>query len=273
MTPQHLVKSTTLRRLALPPAFLAPFLWLALSEGTARAQPQVTEFEDAEIFFELNATDGDVGIQAFLDGEAWREVHIQGPNRRKIFQVSGKGGLKELGLTELFFESNEPELKELSFAEHLLLFPEGEYVFEGRTVEHSRLIGIAELTADLPCPTEIISPAEDEEVAIDELTIRWTPVPGVFDPDTGVCTGQDGVELASFQVVVELENEPEDLLRVFSVDLPPDATELPVPQEFLAEGTEVPGTEFKVEVLAIEAGGNKTITERSFAVLDTLAGN
>jgi hypothetical protein len=269
MTPQNLANATTLRRLALPLAVIGAFLWPAFfSAGSATAQQQVTELEDADVFFELNATDGDVGIQAFLDGDAWREVGIQDPDGRKIVDVTGKGGLKELGLTELFFESDEPELAELPFAELLLLFPEGEYTFEGRTVEHSKLVGTDELTADLPCPVEIISPVEDEEVPVDALTIRWTPVPGVFDPDTSVCTSEDEVELVGFQVVVELENEAENLLRVFSVDLPPDATELPVPEEFLVEAMEVPGTEVKVEILAIEASGNKTITERPFAVLE-----
>ena len=128
MTPQNLANATTLRRSALPLAVIGVFLWPAFfSAGSATAQQQVTELEDADVFFELNATDGDVGIQAFLDGDAWRRVGIQAPDGRKIVDVTGNGGLKELGLTELFFESDEPELDELSFAELLLLFPEGEY--------------------------------------------------------------------------------------------------------------------------------------------------
>jgi hypothetical protein len=49
------------------------------------------------------------------------------------------------------------------------------------------------------------------------------------------------------------------VLRVFSADLPATATELPVPAEFVQ-----PGTVYKVEVLAIEAGGNQTLTELTF---------
>jgi Integrase core domain len=52
-----------------------------------------------------------------------------------------------------------------------------------------------------------------------------------------------------------------DPLRVLSVDLPARARRLPVPWAFLQRGTE-----YKVEVLAIEAGGNQTLTEIAFTV-------
>jgi hypothetical protein len=53
----------------------------------------------------------------------------------------------------------------------------------------------------------------------------------------------------------------EDPLRVLSVDLPARARRLAVPAEFLQRGTE-----YKAEVLAIEAGGNQTLTEVAFTV-------
>ncbi len=49
--------------------------------------------------------------------------------------------------------------------------------------------------------------------------------------------------------------------RTLSADLPANARKLTVPSDFLQ-----PGTEYKVEVLAIEASGNQTLSERSFAV-------
>ena len=37
------------------------------------------EFEEAGLFFELNHTDGDLGLQGFVDGEAWKSLEIAGP--------------------------------------------------------------------------------------------------------------------------------------------------------------------------------------------------
>jgi hypothetical protein len=65
------------------------------------------------------------------------------------------------------------------------------------------------------------------------------------------------VDIVGYQVVVTRE----DPLRVLSVDLPARARRLPVPAEFLQRGTE-----YKAEVLAIEASGNQTLTEIAFTV-------
>ena len=48
-------------------------------------------------------------------------------------------------------------------------------------------------------------------------------------------------------------------LRVFSADVGPETTSVTVAPEFMA-----PGTEYKFEVLAIEASGNQTISKREF---------
>ncbi|MGH3476901.1 MAG: fibronectin type III domain-containing protein [Nocardioidaceae bacterium] len=72
-----------------------------------------------------------------------------------------------------------------------------------------------------------------------------------------------GVEIVSYQVIVERENP----LRVFSVDLPATTTSVTIPAEFLE-----PGTQYKVEVLAIEASGNQTITEVEFTTMQPRLG-
>lgn len=51
----------------------------------------------------------------------------------------------------------------------------------------------------------------------------------------------------------------ENPLRIFSVDLSGTATSVRVPTESLERNVR-----YKFEVLAIEAGGNQTLTERSF---------
>jgi len=57
--------------------------------------------------------------------------------------------------------------------------------------------------------------------------------------------------------VIVAQEEP--VPRVFKTDLPTSKSTMPVPEEFLEDGTE-----YKLEVLAIEASGNQTITEGAF---------
>ncbi len=66
-----------------------------------------------------------------------------------------------------------------------------------------------------------------------------------------------GIEIIGYQVLV-VRDKP---LRVFSADLPATATKIRVPAEFLEAGVE-----YKVEVLAIEANRNQTLSEVTFSI-------
>ena len=90
-------------------------------------------FDEAELFFELNNTDGDLGIHASIDGEPWKRLSIEDPNGRRILKIGASGRLRSQGLTQLFFESAEPVFAELSPATFFARFPEGIYEIEGRT--------------------------------------------------------------------------------------------------------------------------------------------
>ena len=79
----------------------------------------------------------------------------------------------------------------------------------------------------------------------DDVVARWAPVT------------EPGIEIEGYRAIVERE----DPLRVFNADLPASVTSVTVPPEFLE-----PGTEFKLEVQAIEANGNQTISEHNFRV-------
>jgi hypothetical protein len=210
-------------------------------------------FEDSRIKIEFNSTAEDVGIQVFLDGEAWKKVRILSPDG-KIFQVNGKGTLKGLGLTELFFESEEPTLDDLPLNDFLALFPEGEYQFQGITVDGGSQVGTATLTHNIPCGPIIVAPADGDTVDPSNTKIEWESVTNKVNLSTGQCGGEAS-EIVGYQVIVERENP----LRTFSVDLPSSATDVTVPPEFLESGTE-----YKLEVLAIEVSGNQTISESFF---------
>jgi hypothetical protein len=239
---------------------LALFLMVVFVLSSEAAAPKVgakkgrIPFEASRIIIEFNSTAQDVGIQVFLDGEAWKKVQIVGPDG-KITEIMGKGNVRNIGLSELFFEGDEPALADLPLDQFLALFPEGEYKFFGKGVEGEDLTGTATFTHVIPCGPEIVSPPEGAELDPNNIVIKWNAVPHKVNLETGKCDDASNIEILGYQVTVERENP----LRTFSVDLPASVTRVRVPRTFLE-----PGTEYKIEVLAIETGRNQTITESFF---------
>jgi hypothetical protein len=215
------------------------------ADGTATTQRPL-ELAKSDLFIEINATDGDAGLQLDLDGEPWSQLAIFDPNGRRVMEVAGQGRLRGYGLTGLTFESAEPPFDEVPFARFRARFPEGRYVFRGRTVEGRPLVGAARLTHHIPKGPVLVFPAEDAVVAPEQLVIRWR---AAGEPR--------GVEIVRYQVIVIHERSD----REVAIDLPATATSATVPPEFLS-----PAGEYKVEVLARERSGNQTITEVPFTV-------
>lgn len=262
LPPKSLRRGVATRRLALllvAPAILA---WPVLASSPAAA----IEFDEADIFFELNATDRDVGVHVSLDAESWKELRIDGPGAKRIAEVSPRGNLGKVGLTELFFEGEEPSLVEVPFWRFLQMVPAGTYTFLGTTVGGQPLRSTDRLTTDIPCPVPVVSPQADEEVPVEALVIKWRAAPGVYNPDTRRCDAARDVGLVGYQVIVDVENDERGINRQLVVELPPKATQLSVTSGFLRAAAELSGTEFSLEILAIEDSGNKTITERNFDV-------
>lgn len=198
-----------------------------------------------KIIFEFNSTGQDLGVQVSLDGEPWNVVKIVNPKGRTIFEVEGKGNLKKFGLTELFFESHEPSILEVPIAEIFDRFPEGDYKFTGRTVDGDILVGTATLNHRIPAGPVIVSPAAGAEVDRNNVVIAWT---------SG--NSAQGIQIGGFQVIVDGGSPA----RRLDVVLPAATTSMKVPPEFLEAGKP-----YKFEVLAIEIGGNQSITEGEFS--------
>ena len=112
-------------------------LALALASPTSGvwAEDDGIPFSEAHLFFELNNTDGDLGIHALIDGDAWKKLEIEDPRERKMLDVRVSGRLQKQGLTEIFFESAEPTFDELSPQKFFRRFKEGIYEIEGKTLE------------------------------------------------------------------------------------------------------------------------------------------
>ncbi len=231
-------------------------------------------FDVAEIFFELNNTDGDLGIHALIDGGPWKRLQIEDPHERRMLAVAVRGRLRRQGLTEFFFESAEPTFDELPPATFFRRFPAGTYEVEGLTLNGEELESEAEITHVIPAPpnptvngTSAALQCDDEEPGYDaptvggDVVIAWDPVTHSH-PSLGHPQNAPVVEIHNYQVVVEAEIElpgGEEFASVFSVILPPDVTEMTIPEEFLEQSDT-----FKYEVLAREASYNQTAIESCF---------
>jgi len=225
---------------------LFPLLGLlaVLSSGVtsdAKNNHKTIPFDEIDFFFELNDTDEDLGVQLDLGAEPWKRLKIIDPCGNKIMDVAGRGSLKEFGLSSLFFESNEPNFEDMSKEEILELFPEGEYKFVGWTVEGEKLKGFATLTHDLPGAAVICEPEDGEEVDSEDVVVTWKSV-----------TTPTGIKIESYQVIVTNDEDPR---FEYNVRMPADANSLSVPAEFFE-----PGTEYELEILAVEESGNQTIS-------------
>lgn len=226
-------------------------------------------YAEAEIFFELNNTDGDLGIHALIDGDEWNSLRIEDPYERMMLNIRVKGRLRRQGLTEIFFESAEPTFDELPPDHFFHRFPEGEYEIEGRTLDWEELESVTELTHVMPAPPAptVNGMAFDQDCEDDVVTTVTAPVeitwPAVTmshpDANGGGASVQPPVpvEINNYELVVEILDE--DVESTFVIMLPPDVTTVSLPQQF----TDL-GTEFKYEVLAREESFNQTAVESCF---------
>ena len=141
MTHTRSKNNGTKRQIRMLAILIVPVLALIL--GTAApelwADDEEIPFDEAELFFELNDTDGDLGIHALIDGDAWKKLEIEDPRERKMLTVHVQGRLRRQGLTEIFFESAEPTFDELSPEDFFKRFPKGTYEIEGTTLEGEEL--------------------------------------------------------------------------------------------------------------------------------------
>ncbi len=246
--------------------YLVPFALTALLIAAAPAQG-ATPFDEADVFLELNHTDGDLGIHAKIDGDAWKKLTLASPDGKEKLRVVASGTLKNHGLTELFFESAEPGFDEVSPEKVLSRFKEGDWVISGVTIENDELRSVDRLSHVLPAPPSGITisgvPAADSCDAAslpsvsEPVIVDWDPVTRSH-PSIGK-TGP--IEIVSYQFIVEFEHPVFGDLN-FSVILPPDTTEFEVPSEFVA----LSDGELKFEILAREEHGNQTAIESCFEV-------
>ncbi len=230
---------------------------------SATCPSQGDEWEVAKLYIEHNATDVDTGVHGFFGGEAWAELCIWDPDGNQIFLVDPQAQLGDLTVADFFFESREPPGDEYSVDDLLADFPEGTYTVGGTDFEGVARFGEATFTHDIPVEPEITAPAlvEDPEDTSDtvvpdgDLLVTWEPV-------TETLAGE-AVAITGYEVIITMEEfeDPDGLSHpIYDVHVPPDFTELMVPDAFL-----LPDTVYELEVLALERSGNQTIALGFFA--------
>lgn len=234
-----------------------------VSPGTGQAAAPPEEFDEAQLFFELNDTDEDLGLHGFVDGGPYRILKLRAP-KGSLLNLSAKGGLKQQGLTELFFESDEPSFDELTPEEFFERFPAGTYTFQAKGLESGeKFESEVELSQVLAAPAGNVTVDGAAAAAnCDAMTLPTGTEPVVIDWDPVTSShptiGETGaVTIAQYQFFVETLDES----VVFGGTLPPTQTSFTIPPEITAIG----GT-FKYEIIARTDTGNNTATESCYTV-------
>ncbi|MGH8489154.1 MAG: hypothetical protein ACREXS_09910 [Gammaproteobacteria bacterium] len=233
----------------------------ALTLGAAAPAAWAVEFPEAELFFELNDTDGDLGIHSSIDGPGWKKLTITDPKKHTILRIRPEGRLARQGMTQLFFESAEPPFDELAPEKFFRRFPEGAYVVRARTLDGGQLKSTVRLSHVMAArPANILVsgvPAAENCDAVplpsvsEPVIIDWDPV-----TESHPEIGKSGpVAIVGYQLFVEQGDVS------FAFDLPPTVTEFQVPSEILALGDQV-----KFEIIARTAALNNTAVESCFTV-------
>jgi hypothetical protein len=208
----------------------------------------------AKLIIEYNATDNDIGVHGAFDDQGWSKLCVYSPDGRPLLTVSPEGQLRDLTMGGIFFESREPPAEEFSFEDLQARFAEGMYPVRALSFDGRLLTGRATFTHDVPAAPTVNAPKDGARVQADDVVVEWEDVTQTVDGDPVTITGYE-------VIVTKIEHDdPHGFSQpIYDVHVPPDRNALPVPKEFFE-----PGTEYELEVLALETSGNQTITVRSF---------
>jgi hypothetical protein len=245
--------------LVLCPAMAAADLCDGLSASGA-----TQGVEEARLIIEYNATDDDIGVHGYVSTGAWAAMCLAAPDGTILGRLETAGPLGDLGLDTMFFESREPPAAEWDYDDLRAAFAEGSYRIAVQNVDGSVGTATARFTTLVPTPPEILGPpiVDDEEeaeaatVPADAVAVSWAPVTTSLDGRAPRITG--------YQVIVTKEGhaDPDGFSKpIFDVRVGPEVTRLPVPAAFFDAG-EI----YELEVLALEASGNQTISVGFFMV-------
>lgn len=218
-------------------------------------------FDEAFLFFELNDTDGDLGIHGKIDGDEWKYLEIEDPHDRKMLNIWVRGRLRKQGLTELFFESAEPCFPEtcedgeegLEPDEFFARFPEGEYDIEGYTLDGEERESEVILSQIIPAAPGSVEVNGDEvgDECVEDVTrpvvLSWDAAE-TSHPDLGRV---GPVQIRYYEVVIEIDES--DFKSTSMIPRIPVAgrASWTIPDDFFVVTAGIaPENEYKFEILA-----------------------
>lgn len=194
-------------------------------------------FEEAEIRFEQNATDGDVEVVFELKGgdDGLTNLTIFSPDNKVIGDFKAPD-LSTLGIRQFKFESPEPtDIDGLKAA-----YPEGKYTLKATSVNGTKFYSEVILNHFLPPVASLIYPGyEAENIEIDNLVIKWTSVENIAG------------------YIIELDQE--ELGVNLLVKLPGSVNNFSAPGGLLQ-----PSTEYVLSIGTVSKEGNISVVETSF---------
>jgi hypothetical protein len=214
-------------------------------------------FAQAELFVELNDTDGDLGLHAAIDGGTWTLLEVDDPRDRPLLGIISTGRLRSQGLTQLAFESQEPSFDDLSPDVFFKRFPEGRYEIEAQAQGGGTFRNVVRLSHVMAAPPEAtvngLSSAPCDATVLpvvgSPVLIDWEPVT-MSHPEIGK---SGPVTISRYQFFVEQGSTK------LSLDLPPSVTEFEIPSSITSAG----GV-WKFEIIARTSTNNNTAMESCF---------
>lgn len=222
------------------------------------AERGAVPLKQAKIIIEHNATDADTGFQGFIDSEGWKELTIRNPLGDDVLRFEAQARLRQLGVTELFFETVEPANAKVPIDQLLARMPAGTYRISGPAGgpdAGKTTVGRARLTHVVPKGPVLAAPADGSTVAAGAVTFDWEPV-------TQTIFNQP-VSVIAYQLIVEKVQAPHPNMigkrGSLSMYVGPAITAMTVPAAFFEAGSH-----YSWEVLAIEPSGNQTLSSAEF---------
>ncbi len=213
--------------------------------------------KQAKVIIEHNATDNDTGFQVSLDADGWEKLTLTGPNGL-IAEFHPKGGVSELGMTELFLETVEPENVKMPLAELLKKMPAGAYEFRATASKlggnNGVMMSTATLSHKIPEGVALLEPRQDAVIPVGDTLMSWSGSDKAIDGSPA--------SIIAYQLIIEKDEQPHPRMigkRGLSMYLPATTREIRIPGTFFEAKTG-----YLWEVLAIEESGNQTLQSGAF---------
>ena len=153
------------------------FIFAGIANQNDKQNPSTEPFAVANVYFEQNATDGDVEVVFEVKGgdEGLANLTVVSPDGRTIVDFTAPD-VSTLGIRQFHFESPEKgNVESIKSA-----YPEGVYVFNGTTSDGKVFYGESTLIHNLPPTTVFLNPVADAEgVKFKDLEINWARVDSV----------------------------------------------------------------------------------------------